>query len=149
MRSAVRLFSLILVAQACVPLRHDWPEAIDRSPCFIYIDTPLPPGAAPPRQSYIRLRNHPADIPGGNALELYQDSGLTHRGWNGTWVTSGRDTLRFDYWSVPTTILTLRRQDPERWSGELTYGGDAIVNGRPAIGHSRIDLIPYRCPASA
>ena len=54
-----------------------WPEAIDRSPCFIYIDTPLPLGVAEPRRAYIRLQNHPGDIPGGNALEFYRDSALT------------------------------------------------------------------------
>jgi hypothetical protein len=138
---------MIVVAEACVPLRKGWPDAINRSPCFIYVDTPLPIGVAEPRRGYLRLQNHPADIPGGNALEFYRNSALTQRGQNGTWTSSGRDTLRFDYWSVPTTILTLRRLGPDRWIGELTYGGDAIANGRLAIGHSQIDLIPYRCPA--
>jgi len=146
---AVRLSFLVVCLQACAIVPKRWRAAIDHSPCFVYLDTPLPAGAAAaPGRSYIRLRNRRADLP-GKSLEVYGDSALTQRRRSGIWESAGRDTLRLDFWSAPTTILIVQRQSSDRWAGRLTYGGDLIVNGKALIWHSQVELIPYRCPAPA
>ena len=144
----LRTAILVIVAQACVYSRKGWPQVLDRSPCFVLVDTPIPAGTGEPSRSYVRLQSHPPSfLVGGNALEFFRDSALTQRTHVGLWESSGRDILRFDYWVVPTTIVTLRRHEGSRWTGEMTFGGDAGADGTPAIFHSRIDALPYRCPA--
>jgi hypothetical protein len=147
---AVRRFLLLAVAaQACASLSGSRLESINRSPCFVYVDSSLGLGPAPARQQFVRLLSRPSDLPGGNALEFYRDSTLSARGGRGTWQLVGHDTLRFDFWLLLTSDLTLHRQDSHRWTGEMSYGGDVIVGGKPVRFHSRVTLSQYRCPAPA